>query len=238
MSIPMDDNMTERVLIVEDEPKAAESFRKWLEENNFGADIAPDGAVGKHLALSEKYDLVLLDLNLPYISGYEVCREIKNQKPQMPVILVTALGGIDQKLSGFDAGADDYIVKPFDFRELMARMRLLLRRAKDEVLLSGQDGLLRVADLEMNLAFKTVRRGNTLISLTAKEFALLEFLMKKSGKVASRYEIVEEVWDVNFDTGTNVVDVYINFLRRKIDKNFEPKLIHTKQGMGYFIKYP
>jgi DNA-binding response OmpR family regulator len=151
---------------------------------------------------------------------------------------VTALGGIDQKLSGFDAGADDYIVKPFDFRELMARMRLLLRRAKDEVLLSGQDGLLRVADLEMNLAFKTVRRGNTLISLTAKEFALLEFLMKKSGKVASRYEIVEEVWDVNFDTGTNVVDVYINFLRRKIDKNFEPKLIHTKQGMGYFIKYP
>lgn len=238
MFIPMDDNMTERVLIVEDEPKAAESFRKWLEENNFGADIAPDGAVGKHLALSEKYDLVLLDLNLPYISGYEVCREIKNQKPRMPVILVTALGGIDQKLSGFDAGADDYIVKPFDFRELMARMRLLLRRAKDEASLSGQDGLLRVADLEMNLAFKTVRRGNTLISLTAKEFALLEFLMKKSGKVASRYEIVEEVWDVNFDTGTNVVDVYINFLRRKIDKNFEPKLIHTKQGMGYFIKYP
>jgi two-component system, OmpR family, copper resistance phosphate regulon response regulator CusR len=238
MFIPMDDNMTERVLIVEDEPKAAESFRKWLEENNFGADIAPDGAVGKHLALSEKYDLVLLDLNLPYISGYEVCREIKNQKPQMPVILVTALGGIDQKLGGFDAGADDYIVKPFDFRELMARMRLLLRRAKDEASLSGQDGLLRVADLEMNLAFKTVRRGNTLISLTAKEFALLEFLMKKSGKVASRYEIVEEVWDVNFDTGTNVVDVYINFLRRKIDKNFEPKLIHTKQGMGYFIKYP
>jgi DNA-binding response OmpR family regulator len=190
------------------------------------------------LALSEKYDLVLLDLNLPYVSGYEVCREIKSQKPQMPVILVTALGGIDQKLSGFDAGADDYIVKPFDFRELMARMRLLLRRTKDEPSLSGQEGLLRAADLEMNLAFKTVRRGNTLISLTAKEFALLEFLMKKSGKVASRYEIVEEVWDVNFDTGTNVVDVYINFLRRKIDKNFEPKLIHTKQGMGYFIKYP
>lgn len=230
--------MTERVLIVEDEPKAAESFRKWLEENNFGADIAPDGAVGRHLALSEKYDLVLLDLNLPYVSGYEVCREIKNQKPQMPVILVTALGGIDQKLSGFDAGADDYIVKPFDFRELMARMRLLLRRPKDESSSSGQEGVLRAADLEMNLAFKTVRRGNTLISLTSKEFALLEFLMKKSGKVASRYEIVEEVWDVNFDTGTNVVDVYINFLRRKIDKNFEPKLIHTKQGMGYFIKYP
>ncbi|MFM7152916.1 MAG: winged helix-turn-helix domain-containing protein, partial [Bacteroidota bacterium] len=150
---------------------------------------------------------------------------------------VTALGGIDQKLNGFDAGADDYIVKPFDFRELMARMRLLLRRSKEEAVPS-QDGVLRVADLEMNLAFKTVRRGNSLISLTAKEFALLEFLMKKSGKVASRYEIVEEVWDVNFDTGTNVVDVYINFLRRKIDKNFEPKLIHTKQGMGYFIKYP
>lgn len=229
--------MTERVLIVEDEPKAAESFKKWLEENNFGADIAPDGAVARHLALSEKYDLVLLDLNLPYISGYEVCREIKNQKPQVPVILVTALGGIDQKLNGFDAGADDYIVKPFDFRELMARMRLLLRRSREEAMPS-QDGILRVADLEVNLAFKTVRRGNTLISLTAKEFALLEFLMKKSGKVASRYEIVEEVWDVNFDTGTNVVDVYINFLRRKIDKNFEPKLIHTKQGMGYFIKHP
>lgn len=229
--------MTERVLIVEDEPKAAESFRKWLEENNFGADIAPDGAVGKHLALSEKYDLVLLDLNLPYVSGYEVCREIKQLKPQVPVILVTALAGIEQKLAGFDSGADDYIVKPFDFRELMARMRLLLKRTKDDAA-SSQDEILRVADLEMNMAFKTVRRGNTPITLTSKEFALLEFLMKKSGKVASRYEIVEEVWDVNFDTGTNVVDVYINFLRRKIDKNFEPKLIHTKQGMGYYMKFP
>ena len=154
----------------------------------------------------------------------------------MPVMVVSALGGIEQKLNGFDVGADDYIVKPFDFRELLARMRLLLRRTNNPAQ-SKEDGeVLTLADLELDTAFKTVKRAGNLIELTAKEFSLLAFLMRRGGRVASRQEIVEEIWDVNFDTGTNVVDVYINFLRKKIDKNFEQKLIHTKQGMGYFMK--
>lgn len=225
-----------RVLIVEDEPKVADSFKKWLEENDFSVDVAPDGAVGRHLARSEMYDLVLLDLNLPFINGYEVCREIKEHKPELPVILVTALGGIEQKLTGFESGADDYIVKPFDFRELLARMRLLLKRSPANLSVQEAGDVLRIADLELDVAYKTVSRSGVLIELTAKEFLLLEFLLRRGGRVASRHDIVEQVWDVSFDTGTNVVDVYINFLRKKIDRNFEPKLIHTKQGMGYFIK--
>ena len=225
-----------RVLIVEDEPKVADSFKKWLEEHDFSVDVAPDGAVGRHLARSEMYDLVLLDLNLPFINGYEVCREIKEHKPELPVILVTAMGGIEQKLTGFESGADDYIVKPFDFRELLARMGLLLKRSPANQSVQEAGDVLRIADLELDVAYKTVSRSGVFIELTAKEFLLLEFLLRRGGRVASRHEIVEQVWDVSFDTGTNVVDVYINFLRKKIDRNFEPKLIHTKQGMGYFIK--
>lgn len=225
-----------RVLIVEDEPKVADSFKKWLEENDFSVDVAPDGAVGRHLARSEMYDLVLLDLNLPFINGYEVCREIKEHKPELPVILVTAMGGIEQKLTGFESGADDYIVKPFDFRELLARMGLLLKRSPANQSVQEAGDVLRIADLELDVAYKTVSRSGVFIELTAKEFLLLEFLLRRGGRVAARHEIVEQVWDVSFDTGTNVVDVYINFLRKKIDRNFEPKLIHTKQGMGYFIK--
>lgn len=224
------------VLLIEDEPKVAASVKKWLEENDFAVELAPDGAVGRHLAQSTRYDMVLLDLNLPFISGYDVCKSIRAAQPQIPIILVTALGSVEQKLTGFDAGADDYIVKPFDFRELLARMRILLKRnpglpADEE---SGE--VLRVADLELNTGFKTVTRNGISISLTAREFALLEYLVRRNGRVASRHEIVEYVWDVNFDTGTNVVEVYINFLRKKIDRNFEPKLIHTKQGMGYYLK--
>lgn len=225
-----------RVLIVEDEPKVADSFKKWLEENDFSVDVAPDGAVGRHLARAENYDLMLLDLNLPFVSGYEVCREIKELKPELPIMLVTALGGIEQKLSGYDVGADDYIVKPFDFRELLARMRLLLKRSLATNAVQEDGDILKIADLELDAAFKSVKRSGVPIELTAKEFLLLEFLLRRGGRVASRHEIVEQVWDMSFDTGTNVVDVYINFLRKKIDRNFEPKLIHTKQGMGYFIK--
>jgi DNA-binding response OmpR family regulator len=151
--------------------------------------------------------------------------------------MTTAYSTIDQKLAGFDAGADDYIVKPFDFRELLARIRTLIKRnATAPKESEPEPEILRVADLEIDTAFKSVKRGGQVINLTAKEYALLEFLVRRQGRISSRYDIAENVWDVNFDTGTNVVEVYINFLRKKIDKNFEPKLIHTKQGMGYFIK--
>lgn len=228
-------NKQHRILLIEDEPKVASSIKNWLEDQQFIVEIAPDGAVGRHLALSQTYDLILLDLNLPYVDGYEVCRSIRERFLQVPVIILTALGGIDKKLAGFDLGADDYLVKPFDLRELLVRIRAQLKRTAPAQDQSG-DEVLRVADLEVDTAFKTVSRAGQPIELTAKEYALLEYLMRKNGRVATRSEITEQVWDVNFDTGTNVVDVYINFLRRKVDRHFDPKLIHTKQGMGYYLK--
>jgi DNA-binding response OmpR family regulator len=226
-----------KVLLVEDEPKVAASAKTWLEENDFVVEIAPDGAVGQFLVQNNVYDLILLDLNLPFVSGYEVCKTIRTLHPEVPIILVTALGSVEQKLNGFDAGADDYLVKPYDFRELLARMRNLLRK-KPAIQPEASDEILRIADLEINTGFKSVVRAGKTIDLTAKEYSLLEYLVRLNGRVASRHEIVEAVWDVNFDSGTNVVEVYINFLRKKIDRPFEPKLIHTKQGLGYFINVP
>ncbi|MDO8367887.1 MAG: response regulator transcription factor [Saprospiraceae bacterium] len=224
-----------KVLLVEDEPKVAASVKAWLEENDFVVEIAPDGAVGQYLVQTNFFDIILLDLNLPFVSGYDVCKTIRAVHPGVPIILVTALGSVEQKLTGFDAGADDYLVKPYDFRELLARMRNLLKKKPSAPLAEMPDEMLRVADLEINTGFKTVSRAGKAIDLTAKEYSLLEYLVRLNGRVASRHEIVEAVWDVNFDTGTNVVEVYINFLRKKIDRNFEPKLIHTKQGLGYFL---
>jgi DNA-binding response OmpR family regulator len=223
------------ILYVEDEPKVAASVKQGLEEHGYEVDLAPDGAVGSFLAGSKKYDLILLDVNLPHVSGYEVCRNIRSKDPSVPIIMLTAMQSIDNKISGFDAGADDYIVKPFEFRELLARIKVFLKRstAGSE---QSEDVVLKIADLELNADEKSVTRQGQLISLTAKEYALLEYLMRRKGRVTSRAEISENVWDLNFDTGTNVVDVYINFLRKKIDKNFEVKLIHTKPGMGYYVK--
>ncbi len=223
------------ILYVEDEPKMAASVKQGLEENGFDVDIAPDGAVGNYLSSTKTYDLILLDIGLPHVNGYEVCRNIRTKDPSVPVIMLTAMEGIGSKISGFDAGADDYIVKPFDFRELLARIKVFLKRSQSSGAIP-EDIILRMADLELNTLEKTVTRMGMPISLSAKEFALLEFLLRKNGKVANRSEISEHVWDLNFDTGTNVVEVYINFLRKKIDKNFEPKLIHTKPGMGYFMR--
>lgn len=223
------------ILFAEDEPKVAASVKQGLEENGFEVEIAPDGAVGKFLGVSKKYDLILLDVNLPHLSGYDVCKAIRANDDSVPIILLTAMQSIENKISGFDVGADDYLIKPFDFRELLARIKVLLKRKKQGGELT-EDVILIVEDLEMNLAEKTVTRQGQNISLTAKEFALLEFLIKRKGRVSSRADISEHVWDLNFDTGTNVVDVYINFLRKKIDKNYERKLIQTKPGMGYFLK--
>jgi DNA-binding response OmpR family regulator len=226
------------VLYIEDEPRVAAPVKTWLEENGFVVELAPDGAVGRFLAQSNPYDLVLLDVNLPFVDGYEVCRDIRAAQPELPIIMVTALGNVDQKLKGFDAGADDYMVKPFDFRELLARMKALLKRkaAASRPEEAAPDGSLVVADLVIDVINHTVHRAGQPIALTTKEFTLLEFLVRKGGKVASRQEIIEHVWDIHFDTGTNVVEVYINFLRKKIDRQFETKLIHTKPGMGYYLK--
>ncbi|AEE54035.1 response regulator [Haliscomenobacter hydrossis] len=221
------------ILLVEDEPKVASSIQQWLLEHDFLVDVAPDGAVGRHLALTNDYALILLDLNLPFIDGFEVCKAIRSTKPDVPIIMVTALGSMDEKLNGFAVGANDYLVKPFDFRELLARMRVLLKNAVS--FNTDNPSLLKVADLEMNLDTKNVYRAGHLIPLTPKEFGLLVFLIKNEGRVVSKYDIMEQVWDLNFDSGTNVVEVYINFLRKKIDRNYEPKLIHTKPGMGYYL---
>ena len=185
------------------------------------------------MALSQKYDMIILDVNLPMMNGFEVCKEIRNHNASIPVLMLTALGTTEDKLEGFDAGTDDYLVKPFEFKELLARVRVFLKRTNHQVL---QTNILKITDLEMNLDAKTVSRAGKNIELTAKEFQLLEFLMRSKNKVISRAEIAEKIWDITFDTGTNVIDVYISFLRNKIDKGFSSKLIHTHVGMGYILK--
>ena len=221
-----------RILIVEDEPRVASFIKKGFEENNFEADIAYDGTSAEKLAQQYNYDLYLLDVIIPLMNGLDLCRKLKRMNAGIPVMMLTALGSTDDKLSGFDAGADDYMVKPFEFRELLARVKLLLKKSSQPAepvnrLVSG--------DLELDLDKKVAWRGGTAIELTVREFSLLEYFMRNSGRVLSRNDIAEKVWDANFDFGTNVVDVYVNFLRKKIDKGFDKKLIHTKVGFGYIF---
>lgn len=222
-----------RVLIVEDHVKVADSISKGLEENGFKTEVAYDGFIGKRLADANRYDLMILDVNLPQINGYELCSEIRLKNPKVPIIMLTALGSTDDKLLGFEKGADDYIVKPFEFRELLARIKALLKRVQP---VSLNHTILTVADLVIDLDSKSVTRGNKAIELTAKEFSLLEYLVRNKGKVISKTDIAEKIWNIHFDTGTNVIEVYVNFLRKKIDKNFPVKLIHTQIGMGYILK--
>jgi two-component system copper resistance phosphate regulon response regulator CusR len=221
-----------KILIVEDEPKVASFIKKGLEENHYDAEIAYDGLSAEKLAKLYKYDLFILDVIIPGISGLDLCKKLKKQDSQVPVLMLTALGATDDKIMGFDAGADDYLVKPFEFRELVARVKVLLRHADQ-----SPDAInkLIVGDLELDLNKKVAVRGSTNIDLTAKEFSLLEYFMRNSGRVLSRNDIAEHVWDLTFDFGTNVVDVYINFLRKKIDKGYPNKLIHTKVGFGYIF---
>jgi two-component system, OmpR family, copper resistance phosphate regulon response regulator CusR len=221
-----------RVLVVEDEPKVADFITRGLREERFQVDHAADGMIGKSLALANNYDLIILDLQLPRLSGLELCKILREQNTGVPVLMLTALGTMDDKLAGFEAGADDYLPKPFEFRELLARTKVLIKRNQ----LSTEENQLTVGELVMDLRMKTVSRAGRNIQLTAREFALLELLMRNTGRVLSRSEIAEKVWDIRFDTGTNVIDVYINFLRKKVDKNFDTKLIHTIIGMGYVIK--
>jgi two-component system, OmpR family, copper resistance phosphate regulon response regulator CusR len=218
------------ILVVEDELRLADILKKQLNESGFNVEIATDGYIGKQLIERKRYNLVLLDINLPLINGYDLCREIRKTNINVPIIMLTALGTPDNKVAGFDTGADDYVIKPFDFRELLARINVFLRRS-DTVNLSEK---LIISNLEMNLTTKTVKRGNKKIELTSKESSLLELFIKNKEKLLTREYIIEHVWGIDFDPSTNIIDVYVNYLRNKIDKNYEPKLIHTKFGFGYY----
>ncbi|MDO9579615.1 MAG: response regulator transcription factor [Bacteroidales bacterium] len=221
-----------KILIVEDEPKVASFIKKGLEENNYEAEIAYDGLSAEKLAQIYHYNLFILDVIIPGISGLDLCRKLKKLNSNVPVLMLTALGSTDDKLIGFDAGADDYLVKPFEFRELLARVKVLLKTANQSINTANK---ITVGDLVLDLDKKDAHRGSSKIDLTAKEFALLEYFMRNSGRVLSRNDIAEKVWDASFDFGTNVVDVYVNFLRKKIDKGYDKKLIHTKVGFGYIF---
>lgn len=222
-----------RVLVVEDDPKLASFIQRGLAEQSFQVDVALDGRQGEIMARATPYDLVILDLMLPKRSGLDVCRELRATYPYLPILILTALDSSEDTVRGLNAGADDYLSKPFEFAVLLARVRALIRRSHAS---REQNGLLSCADLVLDTVSKSVRRGEVAISLTAREFALLEFLLMHHGRVVSRVEIIEHVWDTSFDSGTNVVDVYINFLRKKIDKPFTHKLIHTVTGMGYVLR--
>lgn len=222
-----------KLLVVEDEAKTLQAIQQGLEESQFEVDIAYDGLIARRLALKNNYAAIITDLILPGLNGYELCRQLRAEGLTTPILMLTALGETEDKISGFDAGADQYLTKPFQFAELLARVRSLTKRGT-QVAMTAQT--LRYGGIEMNLDAKTVTRDDKLIELTAREFALLEFLMRNQGRVLSKPEIAEHVWDLNFDTGTNVVEVYINYLRKKIDRDFPKKLIHTHFGMGYMFK--
>ena len=223
-----------RILLVEDEPRIADTLRFGLEENGYEVSVAYDGQIGWRMFQNGEYNVVVLDINLPGLNGFELCKLIRAANAQIPIIMLTALSTLDDKIEGYDAGADDYIIKPFEFRELLMKIRVLLRRTTDSNIPMGN--LLRAGDLVMNLDTKEVHRNDQPISLTAKEFQLLEYLMRNKNRVVSRADIAINVWDVDFDTNTNIIDVYINYVRNKVDKPFEDKLIHTQVGMGYMLK--
>jgi len=223
-----------RILLVEDEQKIADTLKQGLTENGFTVDVAYNGSSGLRLFKLFQIHLIVLDINLPDISGYEFCKRVRTQNDQVAIVMLTALNSINNKIEGYDAGADDYIVKPFEFRELLMKIRALLKRiGRQEV---PECNTLKAADLEMNLDSKEVKRGKTDITLTAKEFQLLEYLLRNKNRVVSRADIAINVWDIDFDTNTNVIDVYINYVRNKIDKNYHQKLIQTQVGMGYVLK--
>ncbi len=223
-----------KILLVEDEQKIADALKMGLTENGYNVETAYDGNIGWKLFEQYSFDLIILDINLPGITGYELCKRIRSRNAQVPVIMLTALNSLNDEIEGYDAGADDYIIKPFEFKELLMKIRVLLKRTSHHNVPVGT--ILKAADLEMNLDNKEVKRQETVINLTAKEFQLLEYLMRNKNRVVSRSDIAINVWDIDFDTNTNVIDVYINYVRNKVDKKFDRKLIYTQVGMGYILK--
>jgi heavy metal response regulator len=220
-----------RILLVEDDRKVASFIRKGLTEEGYAVDVAQDGETGLAMGLDRLHDVIVLDVMLPGKPGFQVVRELRQAKVTTPVLLLTARETVEDKVQGLDAGADDYLTKPFAFAELLARVRALLRRGR-----GAQAPLLQVADLVLDPATRTVRRAGEPIWLTNREFALLEYLLRNPGRVLTRTMIAEHVWDYSFDPGTNVIDVYVNYLRKKIDAGREPKLLHTVRGVGYVLK--
>ena len=221
------------LLLIEDEPKTVQSLKQGLEENGYAVDVAYDGLIGRQLAMRNSYHLIVSDIIIPGINGVELCRELRKAGNETPILMLTALGTTDDKVVGFDAGADDYLVKPFEFKELLARVRALTKRGSA---VSQTAQIMRFADLEVNMEAKTVHRAEQKIELTAREFNLLVYLIRNQGRVISKAEIAEQVWEIDFDSGTNIIEVYVNYLRKKIDRDFEVKLIHTQFGMGYVLK--
>jgi DNA-binding response OmpR family regulator len=221
-----------RALVVEDEPQVAAFLADELRAAGFTVDVASDGPEGERMALASTYTIVLLDWMLPKRSGIEVCRAIRAARPQVPILMLTALDGIEEQIKGLGAGADDYLPKPFDPKLLMARVQALVRRSQGR----GSEQVLHCGDLVLDGDARTVTRAGQDIRLTAREYALLHYLLERKGKVTERSEILDHVWDVDFDTETNLVDVYINMLRKKVDKPFGSKLIHTVTGIGYVLR--
>jgi two-component system copper resistance phosphate regulon response regulator CusR len=221
-----------KILLIEDEPKVAAFIKKGLEEQFHNITLAYDGSMGCKLALEQDFELVILDVVLPHMNGFEVCKQIRQFKKELPIIMLSALGTVSDKVKGLENGADDYLIKPFHFDELLARIKALDRRRS--MVLPGT--VYQVADLQMDCFRKTVTRDGKMILLTVKEFTLLEVLMYNKNRVLSRVYIAESVWGINFNRGTNLIDVYINYLRSKVDKGFSKQLIHTVIGMGYMIK--
>lgn len=219
-----------RILVIEDEIKVANFIKKGLEEEHYAVDIAYDGETGLYLSEVNEYDLIILDLMIPKINGMEVLRKIRENKNPVPILIVTAKDTADDIVKGLDSGCDDYLTKPFEFKVFLARVRALLRRERVEA-----EPLLKLADLTLSPVTHRVARGGKEIELTSKEYALLEYFMRNPNKVLTRTMISEHVWDYHFDSMTNVIDVYVNYLRKKIDKDFEPKLIHTIRGVGYIL---
>ena len=222
-----------KILLIEDELKTVQSLKQGLEENQIEVDFAYDGYAGKLLAERNRYDVIVSDIIIPHINGLDLCRELRKLGIFTPLLLLSALCTTDDKVFGFDAGADDYLAKPFEFKELMARIKALARRKNDPLI---NNPILTFADLSLNMNTKTAMRAEKKIELTPKEFALMEYFIRNQGKVVSKAEIAENVWDINFDTGTNVIEVYVNYLRNKVDKGFGQKIIHTQFGMGYILK--
>lgn len=222
-----------KILLIEDEPKMVRSLKKGLEEHQIEVDYAYDAVLGKRLSQSNDYAVIISDVILPGMNGFELLRQIRREGNHTPVLLLTALGQTDDKVEGFDAGADDYLTKPFEFRELLMRVKALARRPVESY---QPDMELRFSDMFMNLRTKEFFRASRKIPLTPREFALMEYFLRNPGRVISKTEISEQVWNLDFDTGTNVIEVYVNFLRKKIEKGFDKKMIHTQFKNGYILR--
>lgn len=222
-----------KILLIEDELKTVTFIKKGLEESSYDVDIATDGKTGLQMAVFNPYELIITDIILPELNGKDLCKALRAAKVDTPILILSALSTTDDVVTGLDIGADDYLVKPFEFRELLARIRAITKRKgrSNEVA-----AIVQLADLQLNLETRVVKRADQVIELTAKEFLLLEYFLKNAGKIISRAELARSIWGVDFDTGTNMVEVYVNYLRKKIDKGFTKKLLHTQFGMGYVLR--